>query len=78
MRFNHTPTAILAVLGFALSVAAVFLLLPAGLFWATLNADAQVVAVRNLPDLPPVRVVGAPQVLNVDPKHRTEQQLLKP
>lgn len=78
MTLNKMPTAIIAVLGIALSVAAVFLLLPAGVLWATQNADARVIAVRNLGDLPSTRILRLTQVLNVDPKHRSARPIFKP
>ena len=65
---------VVAVLGLAIGVAAVFLTLPAGLLWATRNADRQVIAVRKSADLPAaVRLVGPPGILSVDPKHPSDQ-----
>jgi hypothetical protein len=68
---------IVAAIGF-LAGAAVVSLLPSGFYWATRNADAQVVAVRKLVDLPAVRVTGVADVLDVDPKHRGRQIIFKP
>jgi hypothetical protein len=68
---------IVAAIGFAVGVA-VISLLPSGFYWATRNADAQVVAVRKLADLPAVRVEGATDALNIDPKHRGGQLTFKP
>src|SRR5262249_17420109 len=71
-------SAIVAAIGFVAG-AAVISLLPTGMFWATQNADAQVVEVRKLADLPASRVVGPPLVLNVDPKHRGgDRPMFKP
>jgi hypothetical protein len=78
MPFNKTPTIIIAVLGLAVSGAAAFLLVPAGIWWATKNAEAQVMAARKLGDEHPVRLVSATQVPNVDPKNRSERPTFKP
>jgi hypothetical protein len=70
-------SAILAAIGFVAG-AAVVSLLPSGLYWATRSADAQVVAVRKLADLPTVRVVGAVGAPGIDAKHRGHQIIFKP
>jgi len=68
---------VVAVIGFAAGVAAVSLL-PSGMLWPTQHADAQVVQLRKLADLPPVRVVRPRLILNIDPKHRSSVPAFEP